>query len=763
MRKSAMTLLTAAVIIGAGVAPAVAKGPRFAASIVRTSYGIPHITASSWGGIGYGVGYAYAQDNLCMLAEEFTTVAGERSLHFGPKETAVLGFEKIDNLSSDVFFRSAIDLPKLRRTITAQGPEASALLNGYVAGYNRWLRDIGPDKVPAGCRGKAWVRPITRDDMLRLTEKQVLLASSLALAAAVVNAAPPGAAKAAMQTVTLPDQDKIGIGSNGWAFGSDLTADGRGLLVGNPHFPWNGPSRFWEMHLTIPGVYDAMGVGIAGTPIVSLGFNKDIGWTHTVTAAQHFTLFDLTLDPADPTAYIVDGKSEKMVAKTVTVPMPAGTPAVTRTLYSSRFGPMVAAPQLLLGWTAKQAFSMRDANAGNQRGLAAWIGIGKAHNVAEVKAAVSRTLGIPWVNTIAVDRAGAVLHADVTAVPNVSAAKAKECATPLSALLAGRVVLLDGKRAACDWDDTPGTAAPRLLPASEQAVYERRDYVANSNDSYWLSNPAAPYRQLSPILGQWGTARTLRTRSGLIEIGRRIAGTEGLPAGKIDHAHAEAMAFANKSLAAELTLDPLLALCKGKAAVAAACDALSKWDRRFDLDSRGAYLFHHFWMTARGIAGLWAVKFDPADPVNTPRDLVTSAEVGDKLIAALAAAADKLKAEGIALDARWGDVQFAQRGDRRIAIHGGDGQLGILNVQIADPVPGGVTPKHGSSYVQVVGFDDGGPVVDAVLSYSQSTDPASPHFGDQTLLYSAKRWVRLPFTQAQVKADAQGEAVRISE
>ncbi|MBY0519277.1 MAG: penicillin acylase family protein, partial [Sphingomonas sp.] len=280
-------------------------------------------------------------------------------------------------------------------------------------------------------------------------------------------------------------------------------------------------------------------------------------------------------------------------------------------------------------------------------------------------------------------------------------------------------------------------------------------------------NAAAPYRQLSPILGQWGTARTLRTRSGLIEIGRRLDGSDGLPAGKMDRAHAEAMAFANKSLAAELALDPLLKLCKeeraAKADITAACEALAKWDRRFDVDSRGAYLFHHFWMAAKGISGIWAVKFDPVDPVNTPRDLVTTGEVGDKLIAALVGAIAKLKAEGIALDARWGDIQFAQRGDKRIAIHGGDGQLGILNVQIADPVAGGVTPKHGSSYVQVVSFDEQGPAVDAVLSYSQSTDPASPHFGDQTLLYSAKRWVRLPFTPAEIKADTQGESRRISE
>lgn len=760
MRKLALVAL---LLAGASSSAALAKGPSYSATIVRTSYGIPHITASNWRGIGYGVGYAYAQDNLCMLAEEFATVAGERSLHFGPKETAVLGFGPVENLSSDIFFRSAIDVTKLRQTLPKQGPDARAILAGYAAGYNRLLRDLGPDKVPVECRGKAWVHPVTIDDMLRLTEKQMLLASSLALAEAVVGAVPPSAARTARNDATVPDPDKIGIGSNGWAFGADVTTSGRGVLIGNPHFPWNGPSRFWEMHVTIPGVYDAMGVGLAGTPLVTLGFNKDIAWTHTVTAARHFTLFEMAIDPADPTSYMIDGKSEKMTTKTVSVPMPDGAAPVVRTLYSTRFGPMVAAPSQLLTWDKTKAFAMRDANAGNQRGLATWAAIGKAKTVGEIKAAVSKTLGIPWVNTIAADRYGNVLHADVTAVPNVSTEKAKACATPLSALVAGRATLLDGSKSACDWDDTPGTAAPRLLPASEQAVYERRDYVANSNDNYWLSNASAPYRQLSPILGPWGTMRTLRTRSGLVEIDRRLKGTDGLPGTKIDQQIAKAMAFANKSLAGELVVGRLLPLCADKAEVAAACAALKGWDQKVDVDSRGAYLFHHFWTRAQRVPGIWAVKFDPADPVNTPRDLVIEGETGVKLIAALKAAADQLTKEGIALDARWGDVQFAQRGNQRIAIHGGDGVLGILNVQIATPVPTGVTPVHGSSYVQAVTFDEAGPVVDAVLSYSQSTNPASPHFGDQTLLYSAKRWVRLPFSKAQIAADAISAPVQISE
>ena len=761
MRYLASLAAGAALLCATG---AEAKAPRFAASITRTTYGIPHIRAANWGGLGYGVAYAYTQDNLCMLAEEFATVAGTRSRWFGPKDTATLGFDRIDNLSSDLFFRTIVDLPALRGGFVKASPATRALVSGYIAGYNKMLRDLGPQGLPVACRGQGWVRPIDLDDMLRLTEKQMLLASSLALAPFVVHANPPGAA----QAMVLPGEDPlrprdIGFGSNGWAFGSAVTANKRGMVVGNPHFPWSGPSRFYEMHLTVPGKYDAMGVTLAGGPIVTLGFNKDIAWTHTVTAAQHFTVFQLKLDPTDPTAYLIDGKSEKMRRQTVSVPMPDGTPPVVRTMYATRYGPVVYNPLAGFVWDKSKAFALRDANHDNQRALDTWLAIGRARSVGEVRAAVERTLGIPWVNTIAADRAGNALHADVTAVPNVSAAKIKECATPLSAVLAGRLVLLDGSRSACDWDAAPGTPVAGLMPAHDQAVLERRDYVANSNDSYWLSNAKVPATIRSPILGATETARSLRTRSGLIEIDRRLTGTDGLPGTQVDHARAEAMVFANKSLAAELAVDSLLALCRGHDDLAAACAALAGWDRRFDLDSRGAYLFATFWESVRTSPALWAVPFDKADPVHTPRDLVTNGAQGTKLLAALRAAVTKLAKDGIALDARWGDVQFAVRGDAHIPIHGAAGTLGVLNVQQSDAVAGGIVPKHGSSYVQVVGFDANGPVVDALLSYSQSTDPASPYYADQTRAFSVKKWHRLPFTPAQIAADGGTKTVRISE
>ncbi len=56
-------------------------------------------------------------------------------------------------------------------------------------------------------------------------------------------------------------------------------------------------------------------------------------------------------------------------------------------------------------------------------------------------------------------------------------------------------------------------------------------------------------------------------------------------------------------------------------------------------------------------------------------------------------------------------------------------------------------------YKEVISFcQNGNPKADAMLTYSESTDPASPHFDDYTKAYSDKNWLTLPFTEEQIKA-----------
>ena len=180
--------------------------------------------------------------------------------------------------------------------------------------------------------------------------------------------------------------------SNGWALGADRSTTGGGLLLANPHFPWEGELRFWENHLTIPGELNVYGVGLTGLPGVQIGFNDAVAWTHTVSAGHRFTLYRYDLDPTDPTTYIVDGEPQPMIASEYTIDVLGAdgttTTTLTRTLYSTHHGPVVdVAP---LGWTADQAIAIRDGNIEITSVLEQYLGMDAATSMDEFQAVHER-------------------------------------------------------------------------------------------------------------------------------------------------------------------------------------------------------------------------------------------------------------------------------------------------------------------------------------------------------------------------------------
>jgi acyl-homoserine-lactone acylase len=208
---------------------------------------------------------------------------------------------------------------------------------------------------------------------------------------------------------------------------------------------------------------------------------------------------------------------------------------------------------------------------------------------------------------------------------------------------------------------------------------------------------------------------------------------------------------------AELVRDDLVALCTANPTapasngasvdLTAACTALRAWDLRVNLDSRGAHVFNEFAL-AGGIR--FADPFVVTDPVNTPRRLATA---DPRVLTALADAV--LRLTGVPLDAPLGTIQTEPRGTERIPIHGGPNGAGIFNVITAPLVPGVGYPKivHGTSFVMAVQLDRTGPSGRLILTYSQSTNPNSPYFADQTRLYSQKSWDTVKYTNAQLNAD----------
>ena len=60
--------------------------PSYSATIERTQYGTAHVTADNWGSLGFGQGYATAEDRFCVMADQFLKVRSQRARYFGPGE-----------------------------------------------------------------------------------------------------------------------------------------------------------------------------------------------------------------------------------------------------------------------------------------------------------------------------------------------------------------------------------------------------------------------------------------------------------------------------------------------------------------------------------------------------------------------------------------------------------------------------------------------------------------------------------------------------
>lgn len=759
--------------------------------IQRTTHGLAHITAPDYEGVGYGTAYAHAQDNVCQTADYLLTARGDRSQYLGADSTSQFGLGLLTNTQIDLFVRAHMDDDALARAASAISADAKAALRGYVAGYNRYLQDTSSANLPEPCRNQPWVRPMTSGDLARTTELSMIQGGLGALAGAVLAAAPP-TAKTSVAPIDLQqaaltvarysfnaNPDGGELGSNGWAFGKNATPNGAGVLLGNPHFPWTGINRFWQMHLTIPGKLDIMGATGGLSPVVSIGFNKDVAWTHTVSTGKRFTLYELKLDPSDPTVYVLDGQRKKMNVKKVTLPaMPggsaSGTTQVSRNFYSTDWGPVVSLPAAGLGWTTDTAYALADANTLNVRSADSWMHMALARDVGELRTAMGNQ-GIPWINTIAADRNGSAMYADLSVVPDVSVELLKTCApSPRAAALfnAAGLAILDGARAACAWAKDPAAAAPGIITAARMPVIITPDWVQNSNDSYWLSNPAiTPMPGVSPLVGNIGTIQRLRTRIGILEIQARLAGTDGLPGDKMGVDEVRSVLFRDKNLAALLVMDDLIAACSAAAPSLTAdatvgCKTLGVWDRTSNSSANGATLFREFWRKAKDIPKVWRVPFDATKPITTPAGLdIDNVAIRTAVFKALGEAVALVRTAGFAVDAPLAMTQTRQVAGQTVTIHGGDEFEGVLNKVESQGQPAlnanGYNINYGSSYIQAVTFDERGPIAQGLLTYGQSSNPASPYAYDQLKMFSTKRWLTLPFHAADIKAQQLGQSLEL--
>jgi acyl-homoserine-lactone acylase len=756
----------------------------YRAEVVWTEYGIPHVTADDWGGLGYGMGNAFAQLNFCTFMRDVVRANGQSAELLG--DDGDLAYDFVMKL-----YNTDAAIERSKALLSDRG---RALLEGYAVGIARYLADTGVDNLAQGdegCRGEPWVREITYDDVVKAAHKSLLRASADPFHDELVAASPPDQLAATAQIAKheipallaqvralTPKQmaDRLGfppvemLGSNAYGIGRDASGINSGVLYGNPHFPWQGSDRFFMAHQTIPGEYDVMGAGLYGLPLANIGFNKDVAWSHTVSTARRFSLHELTLNPDNPLEYFFDDELVELEPLTVTAIDGSGA-AVDHTFYMSQFGPIAdlgGVNAALGGWPTfnGSVFAFNDANKENTRGLESWILFGQAENIDDILEA-TKTIGIPWVNTIAADRHGEALYSDISTVPHATIEKIGNCVRGIIGplLLDNGVVSLDGSDSDCQLGNDEG-APPNLLGFDRLPKFRTMEYGANANDSYWLPNPRNLLTGFSPAIGPEEYQQSIRTRLAFVQAEQRLARTDDLEGEGFTNEHVRTILTSARNHAAELVNDDVVTLCKAvedwstyggdTASMTQACNILGEWDMRHTIDSVGGHVFFEFWSEVSNLDNLWAVPFDTTDPVNTPNTLnVTDPALVDSVLQGLVSGVQDLQENGIALDLPWGEVQFIERNGERIPLPGGSGSMlfSVISARLVEG-EGYSSIRAGNSYIHAVSWDASDcPDANAVLTYSQSTDPASPHYADSTKLYSQSGWIDMPFCEAD--RDAQ--------
>ncbi|RYE74645.1 MAG: penicillin acylase family protein, partial [Myxococcales bacterium] len=259
----------------------------------------------------------------------------------------------------------------------------------------------------------------------------------------------------------------------------------------------------------------------------------------------------------------------------------------------------------------------------------------------------------------------------------------------------------------------------------------------------------------------------------------RLAGTDGFPGTNVTVDIVKQMVLGGRVYSAEKFRQQVLdGICteaslplgsdlylgttlSGTVDIGPACTAIRNWDGRNNPASVGSLAWDEFWFRLDVLANdssvrPFATRFDPADPLETPRDLDTTKAYVRQ---AFAAGVYAVQQAGFDFTLPRSAISYRLGADgAKIPVLGGYQRTGNFTIgQVRSPVlkagEAWGPVNYGNSYMQVIGFLPEGKVdANTFVTYSQSEDPASPHFDDYSRLYSRKEWLKAAFTEAEIAA-----------
>lgn len=260
--------------------------PNYNVTIVRDSFGVPHIFGKTDADCSYGLVY-------CALEDDYKTVMWGLMLARG-KLGLMMGIEgaKID------YAVQLLGIPEFmeKHYHSDLSPETKKLLEAGAAAGNDWIKN-NPDKIIF--KNLLPIRP---------TDFIAGYMLSMALMTGIDNTIKQVVGES-MPTIDYNQNER---GSNALAMNSNITADGSVYLDCNAHQPLEGPMSWYEAHLHSEEGLNIVGATFHGAVSIFHGTNENLGWAHTTNYFDAIDVFQLQPDPKKKNHYLVDGKSYKL-------------------------------------------------------------------------------------------------------------------------------------------------------------------------------------------------------------------------------------------------------------------------------------------------------------------------------------------------------------------------------------------------------------------------------------------------------------------
>ncbi|HWM94313.1 MAG TPA: penicillin acylase family protein [Thermoanaerobaculia bacterium] len=289
-------------------------------TVLRDTWGIPHIYAETQDDLFFAQGFVAAQDRLFQMELWRRAAEGRLAEVLGPQAV------ERDRVARLLRYRGDMEAE-----YASYAPDAKPILEAFVRGVNAYIEMIGDggDRLPvefqlAGFRPEPWTPEVclSRVAALGVTSGAAmevvrgLLIRELGLETAnelvppepaVPLEVPPGidlkdldpkilaGFRSAGEAVRFDTKD----GSNNWVVDGTLSATGKPLLANDPHRTFAVPSLRWMVHLVGPG-WNVIGAGEPALPGVAAGHNDRVAFGFTVVGIDQQDLYAEETHPDDP-------------------------------------------------------------------------------------------------------------------------------------------------------------------------------------------------------------------------------------------------------------------------------------------------------------------------------------------------------------------------------------------------------------------------------------------------------------------------------